>query len=319
MAGHAAWDQNGEPWGSTNLTAADTDWGDYAAFYKYTRYDRAVWIDINGGRNGDANAEPISYIVEFLPRTNTAEQNDFDGSNNGQLVSNASLTSAVTIDLTLVAPQNTRGGGSDTFLNINHLIGTDYDDTLTGNDNANILHGGSGNDALTGGDGNDTLTGGSEDDTLTGGSGEDVLRGNEDDDTLKGGSGTDILNGGSGRDLLNGGTGGDTLTGGSEADQFKFTKSNEGGDTITDFGRSDKLAFVSANFGGLPRGALGTSRFVANTDGSATSTTQRFVFNTSTSVLKYDPDGSGSAPAVAMATLTNVRNLSANQIQIVAS
>ncbi|MBF0628589.1 MAG: hypothetical protein HQL91_10275 [Magnetococcales bacterium] len=249
---------------------------------------------------------------------NTPDDDIFDGTE-GATVSNASLTAAVTINLNLTDEQDTRGGGNDLFSGIDHLIGTDYNDTLTGNDNDNTLTGGEGNDILRGGLGNDTLQGESEDDTIFGESENDTLSGGSGYDTLNGGSGVDTLDGGSEADVLIGGIGRDNLTGGSGADQFKFIKPNEGGDTITDFRSSDKLVFVSANFGRLAVGALSSTLFRANTQGATTSTSQRFVFNTRTSELRYDADGTGSVPAVTIATLTGVTRLSANQIQIVAS
>jgi hypothetical protein len=59
--------------------------------------------------------------------------------------------------------------------NIENVIGSKYDDTLSGNDIANLLVGGEGSDALDGGDGNDTLIGGAGSDTLAGGPGADTF------------------------------------------------------------------------------------------------------------------------------------------------
>ncbi|MFO1329537.1 MAG: calcium-binding protein [Rubrivivax sp.] len=73
-------------------------------------------------------------------------------------------------------------GGTDTLRNIERLLGTALNDTLTGNDAANTLEGGNGNDILRGGLGHDRLIGGNGDDTLAGGLG---------DDTLDGGAGVD--------------------------------------------------------------------------------------------------------------------------------
>jgi subtilisin-like proprotein convertase family protein len=56
---------------------------------------------------------------------------------------------------------------------IEHAIGGDGADTLTGNAAANTLRGGRGNDALAGGSGDDTLEGGAGNDTLDGGAGQD--------------------------------------------------------------------------------------------------------------------------------------------------
>lgn len=173
------------------------------------------------------------------------------------------------------------------------VLGTNGDDTLSGTGSANALFAGAGVDAVYGRDGHDKLYGG---------------------------DGNDLLSGGAGNDRLIGGAGTDRLTGGTGSDQFKWLVPGEGGDVVTDFSgiQGDRLVFVSVNFGNLPVAALATTRLRASTTGSATSTTQRFLFNTTNGVLKYDPDGSGAAAAVTMATL-NVRSLAASQILIVAS
>ncbi|NGZ04727.1 MAG: hypothetical protein G8237_00040 [Magnetococcales bacterium] len=294
-----------------------------------------LYIVVNDTNHAN-NSGSMSVSVGVKGR-NTLDDDVFEGSESSATVSNTFLTSAVTIDLNLTEEQNTRGGGLDTFINIDHLIGSDYADILIGNDNNNTLEGSGGDDILRGNAGNDTLRGGSENDTLYGNSGTDILYGGTENDTLYGGSevdqlygeseqdnlygeaGNDTLNGGTGADMLNGGTGQDTMTGGSGADRFKYTKSNEGNDTITDFGVNDKLVFVSVNFGRLATGTLPSTAFRANSTGTANSNSQRFIFNTTSGVLKYDADGNGSAIGVPIATLTGVTRMSANQILITSS
>jgi len=58
---------------------------------------------------------------------------------------------------------------------IENVIGTPYDDGLTGNASANVLEGGRGDDLLSGNGGNDTLIGGSGADRMQGGSGTDTV------------------------------------------------------------------------------------------------------------------------------------------------
>ncbi|MBF0627147.1 MAG: VCBS repeat-containing protein [Magnetococcales bacterium] len=139
--------------------------------------------------------------------------------------------------------------------------------------------------------------------------------------TINGTASNETLAGGPGDDILTGGAGNDRLTGGSGADRFKFVRPADKQDTITDFRstQNDKLLFVSANFGRLTTGALGATRFLASSTGRATAATQRFLFNTSTGILRYDPDGNGSAAALPMVTLNGVTNLTASQILMVAS
>lgn len=134
----------------------------------------------------------------------------------------------------------------DRLLNVENLVGSAFNDTLTGNGADNILNGGGGNDRLVGGGGNDLLIGGLGKDALIGGSGVDTVSysaassgvvanltnsannhgeaagdtysgieniiGSRFNDTLVGNSGDNVLNGGRGNDTLNGGSGNDTAS-----------------------------------------------------------------------------------------------------------
>ena len=136
-------------------------------------------------------------------------------------------TSAEAVAVSLMT--GTASGGDaagDTFLGIENLTGSNWDDTLEGNGGANVLAGGLGIDTAsyehasaavkvslattssqtTGGAGSDTLngfenlTGSGFNDTLTGNTGSNVLRGLAGDDVLNGGLGADTLVGGAGND-----------------------------------------------------------------------------------------------------------------------
>ena len=67
------------------------------------------------------------------------------------------------------------GLGTDTYSNMEGVIGTAFADTLTGSSGDDILRGEGGNDTLDGAGGNDTLIGGTGADTLTGGLGNDIF------------------------------------------------------------------------------------------------------------------------------------------------
>ena len=75
----------------------------------------------------------------------------------------------------------------DTFFGIEGLIGSIYDDTLTGSSAGNRLIGGKGNDTLDGGRGNDGLFGGAGTDTyvFSGNFGVDTIQGDADGGTLQ--------------------------------------------------------------------------------------------------------------------------------------
>jgi Ca2+-binding RTX toxin-like protein len=97
-------------------------------------------------------------------------------------------------------------GGSaqgDTFISIENVFGSNFNDTITGTSAANELHGGEGNDVIKGGGGNDFLDGGNGNDYLTSSIfGASVLDGGAGDDTFKGTGHADVLFGGSGSDTV---------------------------------------------------------------------------------------------------------------------
>ena len=73
------------------------------------------------------------------------------------------------LGVTVNLATGTASGGhadGDILVNIENLIGSRFDDSLTGNALANVLSGGGGDDRLNGGAGHDTLTGGLGSDTF---------------------------------------------------------------------------------------------------------------------------------------------------------
>ena len=155
---------------------------------------------------------------------------------------------------------NLRNGGM-TISNVENIIGSIYDDTLTGDAQANVIEGGRGRDILSGGadsgDDNDTLSYASSPERvkveLAEGSGEAETRGGHSrgdqatnfenvmgsayDDELVGNTGANTLMGGDGDDEIAGGEGMDTVEGGAGADELDggVTESdnNEAGDTLS--------------------------------------------------------------------------------------
>lgn len=91
------------------------------------------------------------------------------------------------------------GYGTDTISAVERLVGSRYEDALTGDDGPNVLTGLLGSDALWGNGGDDSLDGGPSQDTLWGGGGDDLLRGRKGNDELYGEGGTDEAHGGAGR------------------------------------------------------------------------------------------------------------------------
>ena len=182
---------------------------------------------------------------------------------------------------------------------------------VSGSADENLLDGGDGNDFLfvsSAASGKNTLNGGVGDDTLevSGSAAENLLDGGDGNDslitsytlgnnTLKGGNGDDTLRGGIGDAIIIGGKGNDRLFGEGGTDTFVFSSFDEGLDLIRDFGavnEPNELIQVSAvGFGGgLSAGVLKASQFTLGE--SATTSTQRFIYNSTTGALFFDQDGS---------------------------
>ncbi len=96
-------------------------------------------------------------------------------------------TAAAGVTLSLETGGTGGEAAGDTFVSVENVLGSDFDDHITGNFDRNQLYGGGGDDWLDGANGPDVLVGGAGNDTLVGG-----LEG----DTLYGGAGADTLIGG---------------------------------------------------------------------------------------------------------------------------
>ncbi|MFD0462977.1 hypothetical protein ACFQY9_15145 [Microvirga aerilata] len=176
----------------------------------------------------------------------------FDGGEHsfiGDQVSYLGASSGVTANLT--TNRGTRGEATDdTYVGIENLLGSNFDDELTGSTANNVLRGAIGNDKLYGLDGDDLLRGGAGADTIDGGSdidwadytfaepdssGNGVTVNLSDSDgsentgeasgdvlisieNIRGSRGNDTLTGNDANNLIEGGDGGDVLSGGGGAD-----------------------------------------------------------------------------------------------------
>jgi Ca2+-binding RTX toxin-like protein len=137
-------------------------------------------------------------------------------------------------------------------------------------------------------------------------------------DTVFGGIGNDSLSGGDGNDILVGGFGNDTLIGGSGIDKFTFNSPTDGIDTISDFkvGEGDQIMVSASGFGGgLGVGNLPSSQFTIGS--SAANAGDRFIYNSSTGALFFDPDGNGSQGQVQLAVLSSNPALTSSNIFVV--
>ena len=148
----------------------------------------------------------------------------------------------------------------DTFGSIEGLIGSSYDDVLTGDARANTIRGLNGDDTIIGGGGNDTLVGNLGNDHLIGGNGRDVLRGERGNDVLSGGAKADrfIFGLGDGRDVIEDFQ---TRVKGEvidlrefDIDRFSDLKDmmvTKNGDTIVTFGDGDRLVIENVTVADL--------------------------------------------------------------------
>ncbi len=146
---------------------------------------------------------------------------------------------------------NTGGDAAgDTLFSIEHVIGSDLNDVLTGDASNNTLTGGLGDDTLEGGGGSDLLDGGAGIDTASYAGATNIVTVNLDTNSatgidigtdklasienVVGSDQNDTIIGNNNVNVLDGGLGDDTLTGGESSDTF-IIRSNGGSDTITDF------------------------------------------------------------------------------------
>jgi Ca2+-binding RTX toxin-like protein len=182
-----------------------------------------------------------------------AGNDTLDGGAGTDTASYADATSKVSVNLGVQgSAQNTGGGGIDTLISIENVIGSAYGDVLyAANAGGGALYGGGGDDTIFAGAGPDTIdggagtanwadyyqggitsgvtvnlnlegssqnTGGGGSDVLAniqnvqGSSYDDVLIGDAHNNNLQGRAGDDTLDGGGGDDVLNGGPGINTAT-----------------------------------------------------------------------------------------------------------
>ena len=264
----------------------------------------------------------------------------FDGGGGVNLVDYSHAGSAVTVDLA-DASQNAGAAVGDTYQNIQGIIGSAYNDLLTGDAGDNILRGGGGVDTMTGGAGDDryyvdnpndvvnedvgggtdtvitttdyTLAAGSEIERLFGHSDTGlILTGNGFDNTIKGSAGNDTLDGGGGSDKLFGGDGADT-----------FVLHPAGFATVLDYQQgSDSLEIMAAEFGhGLVAGQSAPVVDAASINrANHAGTNGYFIFDTTgggAHTLYWDATGGSGSDAVAIAKIDGASSLTAADFHIV--
>ena len=210
-------------------------------------------------------------------------------------ISYVGSSAAVTVSL---AAQTATGGHAtgDTLSGFEAVVGSSYNDTLTGTTGDDTIDGGAGNDSMTGGDGNDTYYVDAATDVISDSSGTDQVfasatytlasnlenlslvgvaaiagTGNAGNNVIVGNTGNNTLDGGAGIDVLRGGVGNDTYIVDSSTDTIEEVD-GEGTDTI--------LSTISYTLGDY---TLGTSKIENLTAGGTAAIT--ITGNTANNVL----------------------------------
>ncbi len=136
-----------------------------------------------------------------------AGDDTLDGGAGNDTASYAGATSAVTAQLINGTASNDGLGGSDTLVNIENLIGSDWSDNLWGDSNDNVIHAGAGHDRISIRNGVNTAYGEAGNDTFN------ALYSTTGINTLYGGANNDVfLLGAQGASFVDGGSGNDTIS-----------------------------------------------------------------------------------------------------------
>ena len=263
-------------YGGTSVMGVDGFGGQDLVSYELSA--NAVTIDLTTNANaGDAAGDTFANI-EFFQGSNFDDilsgsrltdvfigglgADVIDGRDGQDTAMYITSTSAVNINLLTNINQGGDAQG-DVLHNIERVVGSHFDDTLTGDAGVNYLEGGLGDDVIYGGDGNDYLYGelvsqigpftlngqanGPQADTLYGGNGNDtiVTAVNDAGSRAYGEAGGDVItvnhglaDGGEGNDALTGTGMGFSLFGGAGNDSLVlqsggFANGGEGDDLYT--------------------------------------------------------------------------------------
>jgi len=249
---------------------------------------------------------------------------------------------ATIIGTELDDPNLTGTAAADTISGLggrDHLYGLAGNDTLFGGAGNDAMHGDAGADIMFGGAGNDDYYVDDVNDVIS----ETTVPGVDDGGndrvystvsytlspflerlvllespaaiSATGNAQVNSIVGNSNANIINGGGGKDTLTGGLGADTFVLGPANAANTvTITDFAAEDKFGITASDYGlsqgnGLVNNGSGAlvldpSWFatVTGTQGTVAGHGQ-FLYNTTTGLVMWDPDGSGAVAGIALAKL----------------
>jgi Ca2+-binding RTX toxin-like protein len=238
--------------------------------------------------------------------------------------------------------------------NIDVLVGDFAANAILGGDGGDWIDGTFGGDYLYGEGGDDNLVSRLQADVLDGGDGLDYVRydfadtglraylydvsqnsgwaagdaytsieglvGSYQADDLRGDAGLNVIVGQGGADFIIGLGGVDYMNGGADGDYFHYVSPTDGGgtgDVIQDFTSGlDKISITGSIFGlgYLAGGGIESFRFTIGT--SAIYATSQFIFDSATSQLWYDQDGTGAGAQILMATLQSGASMAASDFLV---
>lgn len=213
---------------STILTIKIFQFGLFFGRTESTGSDSLIGSDVNNKFNSLAGNDTINGLGGNDILIGDLGNDLLDGGDGIDTASYITAAAGVKVNLGIIGQQNTVNAGSDTLMNIERVVGSNFNDTLIGNTADNILLGGLGNDTINGAAGIDTAsyvtanagvtvnlgialqqnTGSAGFDTLiniervVGSKFNDTLIGNASDNILLGGLGNDTLSGGGGVDRV---------------------------------------------------------------------------------------------------------------------
>ncbi len=301
---------------------------------------RTVW-DGGGEDTFDAANQVLPNVIDLTPGR---------FSSIGLRLDEAALRTGLPSWFTAPLPQGIYTGRDNVAIAngawIEHVVGGTAMDVLAGNARENRLSGGDGDDRLFGLTGADVLDGAPGNDQLFGGAGSDWLVGGPGRDFLTGGLGADAFvfdTLGEGSAAADVGGGSAVWDGGSAAGNGTagMTGSSAAGsaDVVLDFTPGeDQLVFARAVFSALQEsgaggtGGAGGAAWLVSPDGlalrpldpalfsfgaSAPAPAVRLWYDAASGWLRYDVDGLGPQPAVAVAKLLGAPSLQASDVWVV--
>ncbi|MDC7710547.1 calcium-binding protein [Vogesella indigofera] len=309
---------------------AGSDLLDFKSFASSVNVNLATGVVSHSyGTSSVVNVEDVNGSSYSDVLNGNAANNSFQGFGGNDTINGGSgfdtasyLDASSAVNVNLATGVVTGGSGSDTLTSIERVIGSRYNDKLSGTSANESFQGGFGNDTINGGSGVDTVEYGGvgaavnvnlASGTASGGGGSDILTGIENvkgsyfADTIVGTSAVNSLVGGGGNDTLSGGGGADVLYGGTGRDIFRFDTALGSSDQIKDFVVAEDTIqlenSIFTKFGTTMTGTINAAFFRANTTGLATDSNDYIVYETDTGKLFYDADGSGVGASTQIAVL----------------